>query len=359
MNQKISKESYAAIITSFQHGESSTFISRKYGVSEHCIVSILKRNGITMRPKSFYRKYRLNEKFFETPTQWNETQSYIFGFILGDGHNAVKIGTLQISLANKDRLFLEKINHKIQDKPLTISDKTKYREKYHTKTQNQVRMSVYSKKISDDLLSLGVSQNKTIECHFPNFLSPENMRHFVRGLIDADGCFNYSDDRLHFALSGNKFICDDFLLYLKQNSIIKIGTLIKDKRSKICYAARIDGQSDVKSFYDFLYKNATLFLERKKKICDNYFSSHLFLPTTKFKRISKCPNGKYAAYHDYGGRKTYIGVFATAEEAAKASDMKLIADIGLERAKYKTNFPISIYEPISNTSVSNSLSPLL
>lgn len=45
MNRKILTENYDDIIKLYQDGMSSTKISKKYNVSEHCITRILKNIG--------------------------------------------------------------------------------------------------------------------------------------------------------------------------------------------------------------------------------------------------------------------------------------------------------------------------
>lgn len=346
MNIKIPITEYTNIVKMYQDGLSSTKIAIKYNIAEKCIVRILKKNGLVMRPKSYYRTYKLNETFFENPNQWNEEQSYLFGFIIGDGHNNIRLGTISIILAEKDKEHLLKLNSLIQESDLLYLNNEKYRKKYKINRQDQYRMTIYSRKISSDLLKLGVINNKTTECHIPSFLTDENMRHFFRGLFDADGCFCSSNNRLKFKLSGNKYICEDTLFYLKNKLGITSNSLTKSKKSNICYSFDVSGREDLQKLYHYLYNDATIFLERKKKICDEYFEKNSFIKNKSgYRRVEETKFGKYVATCNYNkiNNKKYVGTFNTVLEAAIASDKALINAIGVERAKYKTNFPIENY----------------
>lgn len=345
MNRKIPIVEYDNIIKLYQDGLSSTKISIKYDIAEKCIVRILKSAGLSMRPKSYYRSYKLKENFFDNPNEWGEEQSYLFGFIIGDGHNNIRLGTLNIILAKKDKQHLTKLNSLIQDSELLYLNNKKYRLKYKLNRQDQYRMTVYSRKVSNDLLKLGVVNNKTIECHIPLFLTDENMRHFFRGLFDADGCFCSSNNRLNFKLSGNKYICEETLLYLKNKLGLTSNSLLKNKKSKICYTFSVASREDLKKLYHYLYDNSRLFLERKKRVCDEYFIKNTIITKQcQYRRVQKTAYGKYVAICNYKAfGKKYIGTFDTEIDAAVAADKALIDVIGIDRAKYKTNFPIENY----------------
>jgi hypothetical protein len=345
MNRKIPISEYTNIVKLYQNGLSSTKISIKYNIAEKCIVRILKKNGLSMRPKSYYRKYNITESFFENTNQWGEEQSYLFGFIMGDGHNNIRLGTLSIILAEKDKEHLLKLNSLIQNSELQYIDNEKYRKKYKMNRQNQYRMMVYSRKVSNDLLNLGIVNNKTIECHIPIFLTDENMRHFFRGLFDADGCFCLSNNRLNFKLTGNKYICEETLIYLKNKLGMTSNSLIKSKKSDICYTFSLTRKEDLQKLYHYLYDNSKLFLDRKKKICDEYFAKNVIVnKQSQYRRVQRTVYGKYVATCSYKtNAKKYVGTFDKEIDAAIASDKALINAIGVERAKYKTNFPIGNY----------------
>jgi hypothetical protein len=98
--------------------------------------------------------------------------------------------------------------------------------------------------------------------------------------------------------------------------------------------------------YYYLYKNSTILLERKKKVCDEFFKKNGFLKKElQYRRVEKTPAGKYVAICNYKSRnKKYVGTFDTEIDAAIAADRALINAIGIEKAKYKTNFPIENYK---------------
>lgn len=116
-----------------------------------------------------------------------------------------------------------------------------------------------------------------------------------------------------------------------------------NKRSKIGYTFSISDRQDLQILYHYLYDNVKLFLGRKKTVCDKYFEKNGFIKKqNKYRRIEKTKSGRYVATCNYNDKK-YVGTFDTDMDAAAAADKALIKAIGLERAKYKTNFPIENY----------------
>lgn len=88
------------------------------------------------------------------------------------------------------------------------------------------------------------------------------MNHFIRGYFDGDGCIhkikNTPNSFIISIVSNNNFI-EDIQKYLR------IGYVREHKNYSILEIYKID---DIKKFRDFIYKNSTIYLERKKEKFD-------------------------------------------------------------------------------------------
>lgn len=93
----------------------------------------------------------------------------------------------------------------------------------------------------------------------------ELIRHFIRGYFDGDGTvYTYRNKYTNVAFSGNKNFLVSVKSHLMNNNIVKSECkVVKEQKDKNCYKYPFSSQADVKRFYDYIYKDATVFMERK------------------------------------------------------------------------------------------------
>jgi len=129
-----------------------------------------------------------------------------------------------------------------------------------------------SSKLITDLNNLGIYQNKTMILKYPN-IPKELEHHFMRGVFDGDGCIS-----IHKRREGSRDTTDRGQVNICSGSIDFIQKYV-DRLNEMCGITKnkircpkgtysvIDwgSFSDIEKFYDFFYKNATVYLERKKK----------------------------------------------------------------------------------------------
>lgn len=230
------------------------------------------------RPESFedrarvslaHRKYSLDEFFFEKIN--TEEKAYWLGFLSGDG--AITENKVRLCLAVKDKEHLHKFKEAVQ---------WNGKDYYHHHSE---ALEVYfrSLRMVRDLCRYNVTPRKTFSIKFPS-IAYSLGRHFIRGLFDADGCINRAK-RLRVGKSGQKYVS-----YGGEFSIEGSKQLILDLRE--CFVAlglpvnsvnysgkkinriRYGGINQLRKLYDYLYKDATIFLKRKerlfKDILENY-----------------------------------------------------------------------------------------
>ena len=153
-------------------------------------------------------------------------------------------------------------------------------DKNNLKTKNRyLTLAIHSKKISNDLVKLGVIDNKTKTISFPVFLKKYLYRDFIRGIFDSDGCFtfckqtNRNDYVGRFSISGTKKLCETIQQIFLTKLNIPLTKLAKDNR---CYSnfrtLGISRLSDLVKIYKFLYSDSKIHLNRKKHKFEEYFS---------------------------------------------------------------------------------------
>jgi len=169
------------------------------------------KNGIKISQETYSRVrrvYNLNEEFFRTQTQ---NMAYILGLWWSDGSIAPShtghLNEFNITLKDEEELLIKVRNEMGANIPLKI----------HKKTGSFV-LKLFSRKICQDLITLGGCQNKSKNLDWPK-IDNEFVPAFIRGYFDGDGCIYYKQNRW----LGTTFSCGDrsFLdtLYQKLKSI--------------------------------------------------------------------------------------------------------------------------------------------
>ena len=108
---------------------------------------------------------------------------------------------------------------------------------------------------------------------FPKFLDNSLVPHFVRGFFDGDGSV--------YEVKQNRFLgCSftgtfDMLEAIRKICNEEFGTkaIVRKYKNKDIYDFKVGGKNNVKAFYKYMYKDATIFLGRKKLLFDKYLKS--------------------------------------------------------------------------------------
>ena len=199
----------------------------------------------------------------------NELEAYLLGFFYADG--CVHNNTFSIALAEKDKDFLQWILD-ILNNVLN----TAYVLRYNEKTKSY-KFTISNRNFVEKLMSLGIVPHKTYENSdfvFKNI--PDNFKwHFIRGYFDGDGCIcysqrNYIDKRNQKEYTQKYMIVsivgtNDFLLSLS-NILKNYGINFKMTKTSNTGKAkeiRLTKKNEIKKFYDYIYNNCSVKLERK------------------------------------------------------------------------------------------------
>ncbi|HEY5587376.1 MAG TPA: hypothetical protein VIK86_00310 [Candidatus Paceibacterota bacterium] len=212
------------------------------------------------------RVYNLNEHYFKEID--TEDKAYFLGLLAADGNMSDKHNTVEISLQEEDGYILEKFREFLRyDKPNELVNKINSK----TSKKNQIRVGIYSGIIKEDLQKWKLTPRKSISLEFSNNIPKNMISHYIRGYFDGDGCV-YAHPRLvsniEVNFAGSIFYCNSLAKIL---ILENINTRVVKHSTKNCFYAKVGGGNNILNLYNYLYKDATLFLIRKKDIFEKWF----------------------------------------------------------------------------------------
>lgn len=219
-------------------------------------------------------RFKSNENYF-SPID-TEAKAYWLGFIFADGNNN---GTnrLTLRLSNKDKKHVQSFKEAISFEGNVCTN------------NGTSSIVITSTKLIENLNKLGCIKNKSLVIRFP-VLDCVYVSHFIRGYFDGDGCVcTYWDkrgkERCNASIySGSvEFIKD--LVSIFQELNIHHGHV---STNAIYFAAK----KDLLKFHNFLYKNATISLLRKKNKFDSYVYKHFEVPEEHWMHREVVFNGR-------------------------------------------------------------------
>ena len=201
------------------------------------------------------RKYTLNEIYFEEIN--SSEKAYLLGLIYADGCNYTPTNTITLYFQEQDKHILEDIKKLLHyNAPLK---KIKAKKESHS---TAFVLTMYSKKMSEDLSALGVMQNKTFKTTFPN-IPKDLFNHFIRGYFDGDGCIIVRKrmERVSF-VGTDSFINSIQDIFLEKLNLAKTVTYKRNKEKNIC-TCYYKGKNSCKKIREYLYNKSTIHFQRK------------------------------------------------------------------------------------------------
>lgn len=259
---------------SYENGDSMSAIARKYGVSQTLTRRLLRECGVKIKPAKEFRKYSLSKDYFKKIDSHEKAQ--ILGFIAADGcvYRSKRQNSLYLSIAINqiDEEYLNSIRIALgYNGPLRVIKKQNG--SYH------VALSVCDSELANDLIALGCEERKSLTIKFPtlNQVPEEFISSFVLGYFEGDGSIynrQYSNTHslyTHLAFCGTKEFLESMNMVFEKlaNSkgiIYPHGPIFEMKIHKREY---------VKNILEFMYKNATFTMSRKKTRSCNFLESLL------------------------------------------------------------------------------------
>lgn len=253
----------------YANGESASALAPAYGVSVSLISHILKRHSYVPRSHSEIRRtYSCNHSFFSDIN--NEENAYWLGFIAADGYvtrlKSRYSQQLIVSLASKDRGHLLRLRESLQSNhPIRDYD---YSNRGKGKSKPYTSFSIRSQQLCDDLAQFGIVPAKTHTLRWPG-LPVDLLRHFLRGYFDGDGYWNIDKRgkrQVAFRVTSNRGLLEDCQEYLMEACSLRSTKLShQEHKGKVsCSTLIYSGNRQSRRIYDLLYKDATVYMPRKK-----------------------------------------------------------------------------------------------
>lgn len=213
------------------------------------------------------RIYNVNDDYFIKIDC--EEKAYWLGFLMADGWINQRPGqdrlVLDVSSKDKDHLESYKKDLSFEGPVKDFIIKTgQFKGYIHS------MVSITSQQLVNNLSKYGCTPKKSLTLTFPK-LPSKIIHHFIRGYFDGDGSVFISHEKhwrsgqiksvIHYRFVGTK----DFLIEVDKH--INLNGRISQPKGE-SYELAYKRNKKLKPFYDYLYKNATIFLKRKRDIFD-------------------------------------------------------------------------------------------
>ena len=241
----------------YKEGFTTYEVAEKIGTHQSLIHRRLKQMNIETRTN---REDGFNENYFDKID--TNKKAYFLGLLYSDGWNMFSKGEIGIELQERDGWILKELL-----KDLDSNRELKFLPAKKETHQNKLLFKVFSKYMSGKLVELGCSSPKSLTLTFPSekILSKELHSHFIRGYFDGDGCITFCTQDKHkypvFSLVGTKEFMESCMKNLMQYcSLPKVK--LTHLGNNNTYSFRY-GSKNLLKIREYLYKDATVFLERK------------------------------------------------------------------------------------------------
>lgn len=251
---RFTEDNLQNLIDEYKSGMSNKELTIKYRCGRGVIQETLKRNNVKLRK---FTKYIINDDIFLKISC--EHEAYFLGLLFADG--SINKNNIEISLQIGDKSILEKFSEFVFGEINLKKRKGKILKKNNKqyKCKDQYRLSISRRSIASNIRKHGMTENKSLKIRLPK-LTNEMQKHFIRGYFDGDGCICINNNSPGITILSNKLFLIDIQNII--NKELKITSYISRKKDEI-YCLGIYGRLQIIKFMEWLYNDATLYLERK------------------------------------------------------------------------------------------------
>lgn len=254
-------------------------VEDKYELSHPTITKILK--DVPKYTKAKLNNPNMKEHFFQEINE--EAKAYFLGLLISDGNvfkdNTGRQASISITLDLKDEYMLEKFKEVLQANTSVGHD-----------GRGCGQIAVRSNIMAEDLAKYGVVPRKSYNTYLP-LISKEMMPHLIRGIFDGDGSImakpNPSNDGhnrfLHsISFCGTHQLMEDISNYILENLGIK--TTVYDYKDRNLSELKIQNIDNIAKFGYWIYRNSTIFLNRKKDIFNDFLKHYNDILAEQFEK---------------------------------------------------------------------------
>lgn len=268
--QKRVEEKKSKIIDLYiNQGYSILKLANTLGISKKTIKKVVENEGLKLRNQSTQQLINtgsgsLKHNAFDILTP---ESLYWIGFIYADGYISIKNNRylLSLDINTKDKIHLEKFKSFLSA-GVSIRDTIRRKnlngeiKEYYTSI-----ITISSKPLVERLISLGFTNKKTYDATVYSALV--KSKDFWRGVVDGDGWISNTHTRQYkytwLGLCGTIDTVQSFIDFVKQNDIQTNVTTARFKKGTKNNYETAFVNNIAKQVLDLLYKNSTLYLNRK------------------------------------------------------------------------------------------------
>lgn len=255
------------LVQRYKNGESFSNMAKDYGINRQSLWKIVtKVYGVEPYQTSGYPvKYDLNTTIFDDIN--NEKSMYALGLIYSDGHISKAHNAIQFKSTDKEQILNFRKCFKTTKDYYTVDTDDQYKDAF--------TFQIGYEPMINDLLRLVPKRSKDTEKISDEIVDSSYFHHFLRGFFDGDGSISKSDGQIVF--TGKKSLMKSLEEAIEKNYGIKSSGFYKIKGGFIGYNVNSYHLNYYKNkakgkLYSEMYKDATLFLTRKKEIFDQFYS---------------------------------------------------------------------------------------
>jgi hypothetical protein len=212
------------------------------------------------------RIYAVNDNYFDDLN--SEGPSYWLGVLSADGYVWENRNSVNLTVKESDREWLE-----MYKKALGIE--APILEGY---PKGCIRVIFTSGRIVQNLYRYGIHQKKSLDLCFCQDVTEQQVRHYIRGLIDGDGSLTLTNRSCMISLTGTEDITSRVASYLaryttKNSQKLRSKNLVRKKhQTKNTFCVSWGGLQNVSGIIEHLYNKSDYFLLRKKEIAQKMTS---------------------------------------------------------------------------------------
>ena len=240
-----------------------TELSERFNLSNPTIIKILNQYKIKRYTKVQLFSPNLKEDYFDNID--TQEKAYFLGLIITDGcvyTKGNKQNLVSIALKDEDKYLLEMFKKEVCSNKKVTSD-----------GRGCAEINILSNKMVGCLSKYGILPNKSLNTVFPNALPKEAYPHLLRGIIDGDGSISFysrnnrkSHTKAIRLCQGNEQFLKDIVEFLANELGTTRVSLFREKDN--LWSIRYAKNDDMLKIINYLYSGATIYMKRKKILCD-------------------------------------------------------------------------------------------
>jgi hypothetical protein len=173
---------------------------------------------------------------------------------------------------------------------INYTGEIKKKKKILDRHKQSYRLYVSDKQMSEDLVKNGCLHNKSLILKFPTEEQVPGylLNHFIRGYLDGDGSISFKKNKyLSIGIIGTKEFLSGIIDYFDKTYGIKLNLYNYAKRNhnKNIYDIKISCFKALR-FLNIIYKDSTIWLERKRNKFNDYCKYIINQIITKKNRLN-------------------------------------------------------------------------